>query len=194
MSVSVVLPALEDEKECIRAMRNELVKHVPQAEVVVDGSLGLANAIKLGIDRTTSSIVVVMDVDGTHPPKVLPYMIQLAEHFDLVCGSRLTWKRNTQGVFSWMGNQFVKRLLGIPIRDCTSGFFVCRKDKLAEVPNSIWHGYGDYYIELLRYATVHNWLMIEVPVAYQPRMAGQGHTAIAKHSIQYLWRAVRLIK
>lgn len=193
LGVTVVLPALDDD-ECVVCLTSKLELRLPHVEVVVDESIGLGYAVKQGIDKATNNTIIVMDADGTHPPLVLPHMVDLINSYDLVCGARLSWERNIKGMLSWLGNQFIKRLLNIPVRDCTSGFFVCTKERLNQLPKSTWSGYGDFYIELLKHATDRKWQIVEIPVTYQPRMLGEGHTRLVKHSVQYIWRALRLVR
>jgi hypothetical protein len=184
MSATVILPALPDDYVCAR----NLIPFLYPYDVIIDCTIGLANAIKSGIDKANVGNIVVMDSDFQHPYQVVPGMIALLDHYDLVCCSRSTRTSNAQGVLSYLGNQLIRRILHLPVSDCTSGFFACNRDMLLKLPESVWEGYGDYYIELLMHAKKLNWTIIEIRVDYNSRMSGKGHTKVGVESKRYLKR------
>ena len=67
---------------------------------------GLATAVKFGMDRANGKYLVCMDADLSHPPAVIPKMIQVLEDqpdVEVVVGSRYVDK----GGFAGRWNQIV---------------------------------------------------------------------------------------
>src|SRR6202171_356753 len=103
---------------------------------------GLAAALRTGIATALAErgpgfeALAFMDADLTHDPEDLPRLVApLAEdRADFVLGSRYVPGGGVRGVpwarraISVVGNQVVRRLLGVPIGDLTSGFRAARAD------------------------------------------------------------------
>jgi len=188
--VTVILPALEEDK----SLQELLPKLESHYKVCTRDDKGLANAVMMGVVTSATPIVVVMDADGTHSAWTVHQMVRLLDNdeCDLVCGVRNAWGPGLKGVLSSEGNKLIKARLGIPVNDCTSGFFAARRSKLLKLPPSTWKGYGDYYMALLAHAHKDNWNIECVSTDYQPRIAGKGHTSLMKHSLMYLRRLFRV--
>jgi dolichol-phosphate mannosyltransferase len=103
-------------------------------------NLGMAAGLRTGIAaalaerRPEFDALALMDADLTHAPEDLPRLIEpiAADRADFVLGSRyvpgggmrgVPWARQ---VISVVGNAAGRRLLGVPIRDLTSGFRAAR--------------------------------------------------------------------
>ena len=97
---------------------------------------GLSSAILNGIQQASGETIVVMDSDFSHPPQVIPKMLDALKKYqcDLVIGSRyvsggkiLDWtiKRKLMSKFA---TYFAKYSLNIQTRDPMSGFFVFKKN------------------------------------------------------------------
>jgi len=94
-------------------------------------NLGYAQAMRTAFNflrETEAEFAIVMDADLTHDPRYLPLFLQaFQEGHDLVIGSRYVEKGKMEGVplwrqlLSWAGNLF-GRMMGIPVRDATSGY------------------------------------------------------------------------
>jgi len=139
---------------------------------------GLATAIKHGIHNSTGEIVVVMDTDFNHDPKMLPQMVKFLEFYDIIIGSRFTMgggmEDNTRYHFSFLYNMFVRVVLRTQIQDNLSGFFSMRRDKLKRMDlDYIFRGYGEWFMRLLFLAWREGYNMLEVPVFYVLRRHGQ---------------------
>lgn len=102
------------------------VKHIDHPR-----NMGYAQAMRTAfsfLEGTEAEFAVVMDADLTHDPNYLPCFLQaFQEGNDVVIGSRYVEKGRMEGVpfwrqlLSWAGNLF-GRLMGIPVRDATSGY------------------------------------------------------------------------
>ena len=139
---------------------------------------GLASAIKYGLRHCKGDVVVVMDTDFNHDPKMIPQMIDLLKYYDLVIGSRFVMgggmEEELRYKFSFLYNLFIRVTIRTQIQDNLSGFFAMRRDKLMALDlDRIFRGYGEYFIRLLYVAWRQHYKMLEVPVFYVLRRHGQ---------------------
>lgn len=104
---------------------------------------GLGNAYRFGFDRVISEgfdAVVTMDSDFSHDPDVIPAMLaRLDDGADAVIGSRYVsgggtrdWPVHRRLLSRW-GNVYTGWILGVNVRDCTSGFRAYRASTLAAI-------------------------------------------------------------
>lgn len=94
-------------------------------------SLGNGAAVKRGIRHARCGWILLLDGDGQHPPASIPAMLELAEHFDMVVGSRggrggSAHRNLANGVY----NTLASYVTGRRIDDLTSGFRLVRADVL----------------------------------------------------------------
>jgi dolichol-phosphate mannosyltransferase len=101
--------------------------------------LGLGTAVLTGVAAATGQLVVVMDADLSHPPEYLPLLLNTltALKVDMVVASRYVstgrvarwpWVRRTMSrVACWAASPLT------PVRDSMSGFFVMRRDLIADM-------------------------------------------------------------
>jgi len=154
------------------------------------GERGLATAIRYGIDHSDGEIVVSMDTDFNHDPKILPQMIQFLDHYDIIIGSRFVMAGGMEDRFrqfsSLVYNYVIRLLFGTPVHDNLSGFFSIRREKLEALDlDQIYYGYGDYFIRLLMVAHKRGYNMLEIPVFYRLRMHGHSKTQFLSIFSQY---------
>lgn len=151
---------------------------------------GLATAIRYGIDHSDGEIVVSMDTDFNHDPKILPQMIKFLDHYDIIIGSRFVMAGGMEDRFrqfsSLVYNYVIRLLFGTPVHDNLSGFFSIRRGKLEALDlDQIYYGYGDYFIRLLMVAHKRGYRMLEIPVFYRLRMHGHSKTQFLSIFSQY---------
>lgn len=102
---------------------------------------GLASAILKGIQNATGDIIVVMDSDFSHPPQIIPKMLESLKKYrsDIVIASRYvkggsiehwTLKRK---LMSRLATIIAKSSLGVKVNDPMSGFFLFRKNLLGDL-------------------------------------------------------------
>lgn len=191
MGCSVVIPALNDDE----ALSLLLPKLAPYGyEIVVDDMVGLARAVRRGIERATGEKVAVMDCDGYHPPEVLPLLFRLLDECDLVYASRDRWPPGVHGMVTAMGNWVGRMALGVDVRDVTGGYFAAWRHRLLELPDSVWTGYGDYGMAMLVQARYRRWTVALPDFTPGERVAGNSHTRVLAHSIQYTRRIYKILK
>ena len=146
--------------------------------------LGLASAIRDGVEAARGDLVAWMDCDFSMPPAVLPVMRRGLDSVDIVVGSRYVGaaadrrddRRAVLG--SRVINAFARFLLGGGVTDYTSGFVAARKEVVTTL--GIRNGYGEYCIDLLARAERAGrggCGVAELPCECAPRAAGESKTA-----------------
>lgn len=96
---------------------------------------GLASAILHGIQNAKADIIVVMDSDFSHPPQVIPRLLEALKQYqcDLVVASRYVQGGGTRGwtikrkVISKCGAVIAKLGLHVKTKDPMSGFFAFKR-------------------------------------------------------------------
>ncbi len=158
---------------------------------------GLATAIRRGIELSTGATIVIMDTDFNHDPKYIPQFIKLIQYYDVVVGSRFLYGGGMYSQWryysSLLYNIFIRFVLGIPITDKLSGFFAARRDTLERLDfDWIFYGYGDYFIRLLMSVVDLRLSILEIPVFYDNRPAGESKTRFFKEFIRYTASVLRM--
>lgn len=102
------------------------------------GRRGLASAFVEGVQASTAPYVAVIDADLQHDEKLLPQMLSVLENedepVDIVVGSRYVehggigaWDAGRARISAY-ATRLGRRLLGIPVNDPLSGFFMIRRE------------------------------------------------------------------
>lgn len=130
--------------------------------------------------------MVEMDSDLSHDPAALPALVGALSHADLVIGSRYVaggsipqWALHRR-LLSRGGNVYSAVMLGVPVRDMTSGFRVYRASLLADMDLDRIRadGYG-FQIEMTFRAAQRGARIVEVPIRFVDREAGQSKMSSA---------------
>jgi apolipoprotein N-acyltransferase len=146
------------------------------------GKQGLASAYLLGFRKGVDEgydVMVEMDSDLSHRPEDLPKLLEGAGAYDLTIGSRYVpggavtnWSR-ARLALSRGGNRYTRVLLGMPVRDATSGYRSYRRALvealLADGISS--EGYA-FQIELAYRAWREGFKVGEVPIVFREREHG----------------------
>ena len=145
---------------------------------------GLGSAYRAGFAQALDEgyeTVVSMDADLSHDPAVIPEMLRLLdEGADAVIGSRYVtgggttdWPVRRQLLSKW-GNAYTRRVLGLPTRDCTSGFRAYRGSALASIEPGTTGAEGYAFLtELVRRLTRHGYRVVETPIIFRDRTLGR---------------------
>ncbi|HBP51307.1 MAG: hypothetical protein US68_C0006G0055 [Candidatus Shapirobacteria bacterium GW2011_GWE1_38_10] len=158
---------------------------------------GLASAILYGIQKSKGDVIVGMDADFNHPPHAIKKLINELKHHDLVIASRFIkgggMQDKARGVFTYIFNLFLKYIIGFPIIDNMSGFYVIKKDILFKLPiKQIYSGYGEYHLRLVYLAKKQSLKIKEIPVFYPKRKHGKSKSNLLKMFFRYLFVAFKL--
>ena len=162
------------------------------------GKEGLGKAYLAGFEHSLAGgaeFVIVMDADLSHDPAHLPAMIAAAQHSDLVLGSRyvpggevVDWPR-LRRVLSRSGSVYARAILGVNVRDLTSGFRCVRRQVLETIEPSTLRSQGYVFnIELTYRTLLAGFTVTEVPISFRDREAGD-----SKMSLPIAFEALMLL-
>jgi len=137
---------------------------------------GLGSAILNGIQHAKGDTIVVMDSDFSHPPQIIPKLIESVKKykFDIAVASRYIKGGNIQGwslkrkIMSKFATLIAKKGLGITAKDPMSGFFAFKKNIL----NGLNIDAIGYKILLEILVKTKNVTITEIPYTFQDRELG----------------------
>lgn len=148
------------------------------------GKQGLGSAylagFKYGLERDYDYIFE-MDADFSHDPKYLPALLKGAQETGVAVGSRIV---KGGGVRNWAwyrrfisrgGSLYSKTILGLKVKDCTSGFKCFSREtlKLLDLEKNISSkGFG-FQIEVNCLCEWNDLEVREVPIIFPDRVKGQ---------------------
>ncbi len=208
LSVSVIIPALNEEKVIGKTVRR-ILELYPSFEVIVvdDGSsdktaksaakagakvirhpynIGNGAAVKTGIRNAKGDYVVLMDGDGQHRPEDIWRLLSKASQYDLVVGARsgrsqASWGRRCA---NWCYNKLASYVGKFKVEDLTSGFRVFHRKTVLKYlylfPNTF------SYPTTSTLAYLRSGLTIKyVPIETQKRV-GKSKIKIVKDGIRFI--------
>ena len=147
------------------------------------GKQGLGSAYRQGFTHVIAQgvdVVVSMDVDFSHDPLAIPAMLAAIESgSDAVIGSRYVsgggtknWPLHRRLLSRW-GNLYTGAVLGVKVRDCTSGFRAYRSSALAAIAPETTKAEGYAFLSELVVRLSRRGLKIsEVPILFIDRENG----------------------
>ena len=164
------------------------------------GKAGLGTAYIAGFqwalqrDYTT---VIGMDADFSHDPSYLPRFVERSQDYDLVIGSRYVrggstpdWKLSRR-IISRIGNTVARTVLGLPVRDCTTGYKCYRREALASIALDTIDlvGYG-FLIETSYQCYLNGLRIKEIPIVFIDRREGKSKMTgtIVSEALGYVFR------
>lgn len=135
---------------------------------------GMREALARGYE-----LILEMDADFSHPPEMLPHLLEAAQTADLVLGSRNIPGGGTRGwplyrkLISRGGSLYARSVLGVSVQDLTGGFKCYRRDVLQGIDLSTLqsNGYG-FQIETTYRAIRAGFRVVEVPFMFVERASG----------------------
>ena len=143
---------------------------------------GLGNAYRAGfawgLDRNFEYFIE-MDADHSHGVADLEKLLEQAGKYDLTIGSRwikggeiIGWAKHRE-ILSRFGSGYSRILLGLKVRDCTSGFRVFSKKAIKSIDfqNIQSNGYG-FQVETLYRVHEAGLSVGEVPITFVERREG----------------------
>jgi dolichol-phosphate mannosyltransferase len=149
------------------------------------GKSGLGSAYRDGFAQVLESgaydVIISMDADMSHDPERIPEFIQLLnDGADLVIGSRYVrgggttdWPVHRQLLSKW-GNVYTRTILGVPSRDCTSGYRAYRAEALAGIDPTSTSAEGYAFLtELVRRLAGQGGTIVESPIIFRDRTKGK---------------------
>lgn len=183
------------------ALADALAEKHPRVRVLHRPSKeGLGRAYLAGFNialRDGYDLIIEMDADFSHDPKYLPQMLARAEHADLVVGSRgvpgggtINWGVGRQ-LLSGGGSLYARTILGVDVRDLTTGFKCFRREVLENIDlhSVTTTGYA-FQIELTYRALRRGYRVDEMPIIFVDRRVGQSKMshAIFAEALIKVWK------
>lgn len=139
------------------------------------GVAGFRKALQMGAD-----LVVEMDADWSHHPRFLRSLLKASRRADVVIGSRLVpgggevGRHAVRTLITTLANLYIRIMLGLPVRDCTSGYRVFRRWVLERIDWDAVRSSGPAIVqELLVSARALDARIVEVPILFEERRAGK---------------------
>jgi dolichol-phosphate mannosyltransferase len=154
-----------------------------------DGRRGLGDAYRVGFAwglEKAADVLVEMDSDLSHDPAALPSLLSALADHDLAIGSRYVtggsiarWGLHRR-VLSWGANRYSSLVLGLRVRDMTSGFRAYRASLIRSIDLEAVRadGYG-FQIEMTLKAATAGARITEVPIRFVDREQGQSKMSSA---------------
>lgn len=166
------------------------------------GKAGLGSAYRAGFETGLErgyEVLVSMDADFSHDPAVLPALLAAVDDgADLVIGSRYVpgghipdWPLYRRAL-SRYGNRYASIVLGLPVKDLTSGYRAYRAHTLLELYRQEirTNGYGAL-IEMGYRVAASGAEVAEVPISFMDRQLGHSKMS-GSIALETLWQVTRL--
>jgi len=149
------------------------------------GKLGLGSAYKDAFREALmdgeTDLVVEMDADLSHDPAYLPAILLAAQHSGgvglgsrYIKGGRIVGWPTRRKIVSWGANFLTRTILGLPVKDGTSGYRAFTREALTRI------GYADagtkayaFQVEILYRCAQQNLSIEEVPITFYERQLGK---------------------
>lgn len=157
------------------------------------GIAGFQYALDYGAD-----VILEMDADFSHDPTYLPVFLDEIKDYDVVVGSRFVqggqdvdrgwWRR----IITVLANIYIRMFLGFQLQDCSSGYRAFRREVLENIGLESMISVGPSIVqEILFRACQMNYRVIEIPIAFVDRKAGDTKLTYA-HLIRGFIMVLRL--
>jgi len=156
--------------------------------------IGKADAVRLGFERSSGEVLMILDADLTVPPEDLPrfYEALVSGKGEFINGVRLVYPMEEQAMRSlnFLGNKFFSMafswLLGQPVKDTLCGTKVLWKTDYEKIAaNRAYFGdfdpFGDF--DLIFGAAKQNLKIVDLPIRYRERTYGSTNISRWKHGL-----------
>jgi dolichol-phosphate mannosyltransferase len=164
------------------------------------GKQGLGTAYVAGFKyalEMTYDFIFEMDADQSHDPKELPHFLKALENYDLVLGSRYITGVNVVNwplarlLLSYFGNVYVRKVVGMPVRDATGGYKGFRREVLEAINLDKVSASGySFQVEMTFIAYCKKFRIKEIPIIFVDRLLGESKmsTKIIREGLLMVWR------
>ncbi len=166
---------------------------------------GLGSAYRDGFRRGLSvgyDVMVEMDSDLSHDPAALPLLLTaVADGAALALGSRYIpggsipdWSWYRRALSRW-GNRYAAAVLGIDVKDATSGYRAYRAEALTNIDFHTVQadGYG-FQVEMAYRVLASGGRIVEVPISFTDRVRGESKMSsriVIEALVLVTWWAIR---
>mgnify|MGYP001358258652 CR=1 FL=1 len=139
------------------------------------GVAGFKYAVAQGVD-----FIIEMDADFSHPPSYISSFLRQMDDCDLLIASRLVKGGGEKGrhflrkLITRSANAYIRMILGVPVRDCTSGYRIFRREVLEAIELDQLMAVGPPIVEEVLYKAYRRGFRIkETPYILEERKAGE---------------------
>ena len=183
-------------RDATYATIEQAIKNHPEwdAKLFSQPGQGKADAVRLGFEKASGTVLMILDADLTVRPEELPrfYQALVSGKGEFINGVRLVYPMQEQAMrfLNLLGNKFFSMafswLLGQSIKDTLCGTKVLSKQHYERiVANRAYFGefdpFGDY--DLIFGAAKQNLKIIDMPIRYQDRTYGSTNIDRWRHGL-----------
>jgi dolichol-phosphate mannosyltransferase len=154
-----------------------------------DSKKGIGSAytdgFRLALESYDPDVLIEMDADLQHPPQALSGLLNVIRSgADVAIASRYA---KGGGIEEWGGgrrmisrgaNAYARLLLGLSVRDCTSGIRAYRRSAAERIVRSSLPAKGFEFQVATLYLLKTGMKMVEIPYSFGPRRAGRSKLGI----------------
>ncbi|MBK9924816.1 MAG: methyltransferase domain-containing protein [Anaerolineales bacterium] len=180
------------------AIEREIAAHPSTPSLLLkQPGVGKADAIRVGFEKATGDILMILDADMTVPPEDLTrfYEALVSGTGEFINGVRLIYpmEKEAMQTLNFFGNKFFSMafswLLGQPIKDTLCGTKVMYKTEYEKIAtNRSYFGdfdpFGDF--DLIFGAAKLNLKIVDLPIRYRERTYGSTNISRWKHGLLLL--------
>jgi glycosyltransferase involved in cell wall biosynthesis len=215
-SISVVIPAF-NEGATISAVIQAVREQCPDAEIIVvdDAStddtvaqaasaaamviqrpynIGNGAGVKTGIRAASGEVILIIDGDGQHNPADIPLLLAHMDRYDMVIGTRD--RSSQQNALRWLGNSALNRLgsylMGMEMRDLTSGFRAMRRAAIREFLHLLPNQFSWPTTSALAFAKAGYHVRFE-PITVAKRRSGQSTQKLFSNGVKFGLIILRIV-
>ena len=222
-TVSVVLPAYNEEKYIRPAVEDFFSSGVVDEVVVVDNNSrdgtarearatrarlvsetrqGYGYALQRGLSEATGDIIILAEPDGTFMGRDVLKLLAYADDFDMVCGTRTTreliWDQANMGWFLRIGNWAVAKMIqflygGPSLSDCGCTLRLTHRAALETFRSDLTVGASHFLPEMVILGLKRRLKIIEIPVNYRGRVGESKITGSLKGVLRTGFRMIGIV-
>lgn len=167
----------------------QIMQNEPRLQIIKRaGKMGLGSAYVTGFKYALQNgydFIMEIDADFSHNPDDIPRLLEAAQKYDLVIGSRycsginiINWPIQRL-LISYFASKYVRLITGMPVKDPTGGF-KCFNRKVLEsidLDNIRSEGYS-FQIEMNYKAWLKGFKLKEISIVFTERV--DGHSKMSK--------------
>ena len=164
-----------------------------------EGIKGIWSAQLDGVRISRGKAIVLMDADMSHPPEVIPKLVEYLPEYHFVSASRYIKGGDISGMpwhhhmSTWIFNRLIRFLMAQGVRDYTCVFHAIKKDKLMQILPKGKSVAGEFDLDLFYHANKKRLKIKEIPYTYIYRKEGKSKSkSMLVLAWIYGWRALRL--
>lgn len=163
---------------------------------------GFLYALNEGVDY-----ILEMDSDYSHHPRYIPALIEAMKECDVAIGSRAvaggreTGRGATRQGITRFANLFIQTVMGLDIKDCTSGFRCFKREVLQSIGLDKMVSVSPAIVEEILYAChLLGYKIKEIPIHFEDRVRGNSTKTFGQYAdtmfkiIQFRWTLRRRLK